>query len=136
MKNKEKGSVEIKTSTDIVKVRREVREIATMLGFGITDIARIVTAASELARNIVQFANSGVMQWTILKRNKIIGIQLIFIDKGPGIPDIELAMKECYSTGNGLGMGLPGVRKLMDEMEINSKVGKGTKVTIRKWLRE
>lgn len=132
----EKGSIQIETSTDIVRVRRKVREVATTLGFSITDVARIVTAASELARNIVQFAGSGVMQWTVLRRNKLIGIQLIFVDRGPGIPDVELAMKEGYSSGNGLGMGLPGVKKLMDEMEIKSKVGKGTKIKIVKWLRK
>jgi serine/threonine-protein kinase RsbT len=136
MKEQEKGSIQIETSTDIVRVRRKVREIATTLGFSITDVARIVTAASELARNIVQFAGSGVMQWTILRRNELIGIQLIFVDKGPGIPDVELAMREGYSSGNGLGMGLPGVKKLMDEMEVKSKIGKGTKIKIIKWLRK
>jgi len=136
MREQEKGSIQIETSTDIVRVRRKVREIATTLGFSITDVARIVTAASELARNIVQFAGSGVMQWTILRRNELIGIQLIFVDKGPGIPDVELAMREGYSSGNGLGMGLPGVKKLMDEMEVKSKIGKGTKIKIIKWLRK
>ncbi len=128
-----KGEVIIQIEGDIVVVRRTVRETATRLGFGITDVTRIVTAASELARNIVCYAGSGVMRWQILTGNGKLGLELVFVDQGPGIPDIGLAMQEGYSTSGGLGMGLPGSKRLMDEIEIQSQLGTGTVVIVRKW---
>lgn len=129
------GAVSIKSENDIVTARQTVREVATKLAFGITDVTRIVTAASELARNIFLFAGSGVMRWYALDINSAVGIELRFEDHGPGIPDIEQALMPGYGTSPGLGLGLPGAKRLMDEMEIQSKVGHGTAVTVRKWRR-
>jgi len=128
-------SVVIESESDIVTVRKAVRYAAEALGFGITDVTRIVTAASELARNIFTYAGSGIMQWRRLSTNGAVGIELKFEDNGPGITNIEQAMEGGYSTSGGLGLGLPGAKRLTDEMEINSRVGKGTIVTVRKWLK-
>jgi serine/threonine-protein kinase RsbT len=106
------------------------------LGFGITDVTRIVTAASELTRNIYHYAKSGVMHWRALNQDSRVGLELIFEDSGPGIPDVERAMEPGFSTGKGLGMGLPGSKRLMDEMTIASTVGKGTTVIVKKWLKQ
>jgi len=128
--------VKISSESDIVVVRKMAREASAAMGFGVTDVTRIVTAASELARNIFKYAGEGMVHWQII--NKIgpsIGIELTFEDNGPGIPDISKAMTPGYSTGGGLGMGLPGAKRLMDEMEIRSEVGKGTTVIVRKWLK-
>ena len=125
--------VALSTETDIVVVRRSVREAATRLGFGITDVTRIITAASELARNVFVYAGSGVVRWRVLNRSDKVGLELIFEDHGPGIADIDQAMQPGYTTGGGLGYGLPGAKRLMDEMEIESETGKGTKVTVKKW---
>lgn len=131
----ELGEVPIHSESDIVVARKAAREIATQVGFGITDVTRIITAASELARNIHLYAGSGRMRWRVLHANDRTGIELTFEDHGPGIADIEQALQEGFSTGGGLGMGLPGARRLMDELEIQSEVGKGTTVTVRKWRR-
>jgi serine/threonine-protein kinase RsbT len=127
------GEVTIKTEGDIVVARRTVREAAVQAGFGLTDVTRIVTAASELARNVFKYAREGAMHWRRVEAGGRTGIELQFVDQGPGIPDIPLAMQEGYSTGAGLGLGLPGARRLMDELEIQSVVGQGTTVTLKKW---
>jgi serine/threonine-protein kinase RsbT len=129
------GKVEISSEGDIVTARKVAREVATGLGFGITDVTRVVTAASELARNVFHYARSGMMTWQRIESNGRTGIELCFIDEGPGIANLELAMTPGHSTGGGLGMGLSGSKRLMDELEIWTEVGKGTKVTIRKWLK-
>ena len=118
---------------DIVSARNQARQAAVALGFGLTDVTRIVTAVSELARNAFRYAGGGTMRWQKLDVDGKAGIELIFEDTGPGIPDIERAMQEGYTTSGGLGLGLPGTKRLMDELEIRSKVGKGTVVTVRKW---
>jgi serine/threonine-protein kinase RsbT len=127
------GEVVIKTEGDIVAARRTVREVAVQAGFGVTDVTRIVTAASELARNIFKYAKEGVMRWRQVENPGRIGIELQFIDQGPGIPDVQLALQEGYSTGAGLGLGLPGAKRLADELEIQSVVGQGTTVILKKW---
>ena len=127
------GEIGIKVESDIVVARRTVREAATQIGFSMTDVTRIVTAASELARNIFKYAGEGVMCWRCVESDGRSGLELQFVDHGPGIPDIELALQGGYSTGDGLGMGLPGAKRLMDEMEIQSAVGQGTTVTLKKW---
>ncbi len=129
------GSVTIQNESDIVAARLTVREAVNRLHFSQTDVARVVTAASELARNVFRYAREGVMHWTVLHENDRVGIELTFMDHGPGIADLETAMMEGHSTGGGLGMGLPGARKLMDEFKIESTVGQWTKVVIRKWRR-
>jgi serine/threonine-protein kinase RsbT len=125
----------IRSESDIVTTRRTVREVAQGLGFGITDVTRIVTATSELARNVVLYAGSGVIRWRELGVSGKIGVELTLEDNGPGIANIEQAMQEGYTTSGGLGLGLPGTKRLMDEFEIASEVGKGTRVTVRKWRR-
>lgn len=127
--------VPIDSEGDIIKARKTARGVATTLGFGLTDVTRIVTSASELARNIFRYAETGVMRWRILNQAGSVGLELIFEDQGPGIPDTEQAMEEGYSTSGGLGMGLTGCQRLMDEMELQSEVGKGTIVKVRKWMK-
>lgn len=131
----DEGEVKIDAESDIVLARRAVRDAATVLGFATTDTTRIVTAASELARNTFKYAGAGVMQWRILNNGQSQGIELKFKDQGPGIANIDEALSEGFSTGGGLGMGLPGAKRLMDEMEILSAAGKGTTITVRKWRR-
>lgn len=135
MNQEQAGAVLIQNESDIIAARKVVRLTAIALGFGLTDVTRIVTAASELARNVFRFVGSGLMRWRRLDAGDQVGIELIFEDRGPGIPDIAQAMQEGYTTGRGLGMGLPGAKRLMDEMAIQSTVGQGTTVTIRKWRR-
>ncbi len=135
MNSEIKGEIEINNETALVRIRRILRKITETMGFRTTDITRIITAASELGRNIVIYAKNGVMTWNILTHNDEKGIQLDFKDNGPGISDIENAMKPGFSTGNGQGMGLSGVKRLMDEMKITSEVGKGTTIIIKKWLK-
>ena len=127
------GEVSIHSEADIVAARKAVRDVAVGLGFGVTDVTRIVTAASELARNSFLYAGSGRMSWRIVETAAKSGVELVFADRGPGIDNVEQAMQEGYTTGGGLGMGLPGTKRLMDEMEICSERGKGTTVTVRKW---
>jgi len=134
MNEPHQGEFQITSENDIVMARKVVREAAAALGFGLTDVTRIVTAASELTRNIYHYAKSGVMRWRFLNQSAKVGLELTFVDKGPGIPDVEKAMEAGFSTGKGLGMGLPGAKRLMDELTIESKVGKGTTVVVRKWL--
>ncbi|MEG6520359.1 anti-sigma regulatory factor [Desulfotomaculum sp. 1211_IL3151] len=130
-----RGEVVINNESDIIVVRKKVREAATLLNFSLTDVTRIVTAASELARNVFLYAGSGVMKWQTLKSSNTVGIMLSFKDSGPGITDLELVMNDGYSTSRGLGLGLPGSRRLMDDMEITSQVGKGTTIVVKKWRR-
>jgi serine/threonine-protein kinase RsbT len=127
--------VPIKTEGDIVVARRAIRDAATALGFGQTDVARIVTASSELARNVFRYAGEGLMRWKAMDQGERVALEIQFIDHGPGIADIGLAMKEGYSSGGGMGMGLPGAKRLVDELEIQSAAGQGTTVTLRKWRR-
>lgn len=129
------GEIAIACESDVIVVRQAVRKITQTLEMGLTDTTRVVTAASELTRNVFLYAGSGVMRWQIIHNNSCRGIELSFIDHGPGIPDVEQAMREGYTTSKGLGMGLPGSRRLVDEMEIATKVGEGTTVTIKKWNR-
>ncbi len=127
------GELTIQTEADIVVARRTVRDIATAIGFGITDVTRVVTASSELARNVYKYGQGGVMRWRQIEQDGRMGVELQFVDHGPGIADIGLALQQGFSTGRGLGLGLPAVKRLMDELEIRSIVGAGTTVTSKKW---
>jgi serine/threonine-protein kinase RsbT len=129
------GEVEIRSEGDLVTIRKVVREIATEIGFGLTDVTRIVTAASELARNAYVYAGLGVVHWRIVNASGHMGIELVFEDHGPGIVNVEQAMRPGFSTSKGLGLGLPGAKRLMDEMEIQSAANMGTIVTVRKYLK-
>ncbi len=131
----ESNEIPIEVESDIIVARKVVRDLTKELGFGVTDVTRIVTAASELARNIYRFAGSGVMTSRFVGTGDRLGIELVFDDRGPGITDLEEAMEVGFTSGGGLGMGLPGAKRLMDEMEIHSTMGRGTTVTIRKWRR-
>ena len=135
MNNAAEGEVSIETEGDIVAARRTARDAATRAGFSGTDVTRIVTAASELARNTFQYAGKGIMHWRLVENNGQQGVELRFVDHGPGIPDVDLAFEQGYSTSEGPGMGLPGTKRLMDEMEIQSGPGQGTTITVKKWRR-
>ena len=127
--------IAIRSDLDIVTARVGGRDLAKALGFGVIDQARVATAISELARNVVLYAGEGEVNLRRVQDGVRVGIETVCVDQGPGIPDVEVALRDGYSTSNGLGMGLPGTKRLMDEFEIESVVGLGTKVTIRKWLR-
>lgn len=129
----EREIVEIRSSSDVVVVRQKVRSLAVELKFSLVEQTKIVTAASELARNTVDYGKGGAVTLEVLNVGTRKGLRLTFEDNGPGIPDIDLAMKDGYTTGGGLGLGLSGAKRLMHEFEIASQVGKGTKVTITRW---
>jgi serine/threonine-protein kinase RsbT len=127
-----KGKVDILDESGLVSVRQQVRQCCRECAFGDTDTTRIVTAASELARNVYRYAKSGEMRWQVLYDHGRQCIELVFEDQGPGIADVNQALQPGFSTSRSLGLGLPGTKRLMDEMEIVSTVGIGTKVTVRK----
>ena len=126
-------TLEIRTSEDVVHVRQQVRTWAVQLGFGLVDQTKIVTAASELGRNAVSYGGGGTVCIEALNNGGKRGLRVTFEDRGPGIADIELAMKDGYTTGVGLGLGLSGAKRLSDEFEISSRVGEGTRITIVRW---
>src|SRR5512147_757008 len=125
--------VTLLSSEDVVRVRQKVRATAVEIGFGLVDQTKIITAASELARNTVQHGGGGGVRLQILREGSRRGLKLVFEDRGPGIPDVEQAMKDGYTTGNGLGLGLGGARRLCNEFQISSTLGEGTRVTITCW---
>jgi serine/threonine-protein kinase RsbT len=126
-------SLPIRSSEDIVIVRQAVRKRAVSLGFGLVDQTKFVTAASELARNTLDYGGGGVVQIELVENVRKSGVRLVFEDQGPGIPDIELALTEGYTSGNGMGLGLGGAKRLSHEFEIWSKPGEGTRVSILRW---
>jgi RNA polymerase sigma factor (sigma-70 family) len=128
-------SIPIGSDGDIVAARQAARELASRLGFGPTDLTLIATAVSEMARNIVRFAGSGEVVVELLDQPRR-GVQVVARDTGPGIVDVEQALRDGYSTYHGLGLGLPGARRLMDEFAVVSEVGRGTTVTMTKWCGE
>lgn len=125
--------ISIQSSADIVLVRQAVRQMAVEQTFSLIDQTKIVTAASELARNTLDYGGGGTVKLETLEADGRRGMQLTFTDEGPGIADVELALKDGFTTGNGLGMGLSGTRRLVNEFNIVSQVGEGTCVTIAKW---
>lgn len=132
MNRPESFSLTLRAPEDIVRMRQNVREQATRLGFSLVDQTKIVTAASELARNTMLHGGGGeVLVEPINERRK--GLRLTFIDQGPGIADIALALQDGYTTGGGLGLGLGGARRLSNEFEIHTRPGEGTRVTITRW---
>jgi serine/threonine-protein kinase RsbT len=124
----------IETEADIVTARKGGRELAIKAGFTGSQPTLIATAISEVARNIIKYAKQGEVILTLIQSEIQLGIQVIAQDQGPGISDVESAMQDGFSTGNSLGIGLPGARRLMDEFEIISEPGKGTTVTMKKWV--
>ncbi len=123
----------VRTEQDIVIVRQTVRKLAQQIAFSLVDQTKMVTAASELARNTVIHGGGGELHWDILSEGGRAGLRLSFVDKGPGIPNLELAMMDGWTSGNGLGMGLSGSKRLVNEFDLESQVGKGTRVTIARW---
>ena len=126
--------VSIHNSEDVVIARQVAREMARELGFGLSDQTRITMAVSELSRNIHLYAGMGSVVIKVVSGSNKKGIEIVAQDQGPGIPDIDTAMQDGYTTINGLGMGLPGTKRLMDEFEIKSEPGVETRVITRKWL--
>ena len=122
----------VQSEPDVVAVRRRVRDASARLGFSLVDQTKVVTAASELARNTIIYGGGGTLQMELLNgpRN---GLRLIFEDKGPGIADIELALRDGFTTGAGLGLGLGGAKRLVSDFDIASRPGEGTRVTITRW---
>jgi len=126
--------VRIQSSADIVTARQEGRSMAAMLGFSSTNLTIIATAISEVARNIVEYAKEGEIAIVPVGNGTAKGLQIVARDQGPGIADLETAMRDGYSTSKSLGLGLPGAKRLMDEFEITSRVGEGTTITMKKWI--
>jgi serine/threonine-protein kinase RsbT len=127
--------VQIAQQEDIVEARSAGRQIAKEIGFRPLDCTQVVAAISELARNIVLYAQRGTVTLTVLRSAEgRVGLQIVAVDTGPGIEDVEAAMRDGYTTSCGLGLGLPGTKRLMDEFELHSQPGEGTKVRVVKWL--
>jgi serine/threonine-protein kinase RsbT len=127
------GELPLGNEHDIVLARQNVRRMTQQLGFSLVDQTKMVTAASELARNALIYGGGGVLKWEILNDGAKRGLRLAFQDQGPGIPNMELAMTDGWTSGNGLGLGLTGTRRLVNEFDIESTVGVGTRVTITRW---
>ena len=127
--------IPINTDIDVVAARQKGRELATVLGFVSTDSTLLATAISELARNIIRYARYGEILISSVQSGDRVGITVVARDKGPGIANISLAMQDGFSTSGGLGLGLPGVKRLMDEFHLVSDANNGTTVTIKKWKR-
>lgn len=123
----------IKTSSDVVLARQKVRQWATELRFTLVDQTKLVTAASELARNTLDHGHGGAMTIEVVNGAARAGLRLTFEDNGPGIPDVAAAMKDGFTTGSGMGLGLGGSKRLVNEFDIQSEVGKGTKITVTRW---
>jgi serine/threonine-protein kinase RsbT len=123
----------LQSQDDVVLVRQAVRAVAVEIGLNLVDQTKIVTAASELARNTVVYGGGGIARIEVVRDTAKRGVRLTFEDCGPGIPDIEIAMKDGYSSGGGLGLGLGGAKRLSSEFELESRPGEGTRVTITRW---
>jgi serine/threonine-protein kinase RsbT len=128
-----KDRMVIEKEQDVVLYRNRVKEFAVKIGMSLVNQTKLITAASELVRNMLKYANGGITMIEVISKGRENGIRLIFEDKGPGITDIKLAMKDGFSTGKSLGLGLPGAKRLSSEFDIKSTVGKGTIVTLIKW---
>jgi len=126
-------TLSIQTESDVVLVRHAVRKWAIDSGFSLVDQTKVITAASELARNVLIYGKGGTVKLEMLSEGARRGLRLTFEDQGPGIPVIDLALRDGYTTGGGLGLGLGGSKRLMNEFAIESTVGSGTRVTVAKW---
>lgn len=126
-------TLQIRGETDIVQVRQTVRRLAGSLTFSLTDQTKLVTAASEIARNTLVYGGGGVLDIHILGTDSRRGLRMVFIDEGPGIADVSLALQDGYTSGGGLGLGLGGSKRLVSEFDITSEPGRGTQVTLTSW---
>jgi serine/threonine-protein kinase RsbT len=120
---------------DVVRVRQLVRTVAVTVGLSLVDQTKLVTAASELARNTLVYGGGGTVEVSVAHNGRRRGVRIVFADSGPGIADLDLALTDGYTTGGGLGLGLSGARRLVDEFHIETAVGRGTSVTVTKWSR-
>jgi serine/threonine-protein kinase RsbT len=127
------GSQPIRIEQDVVLARQTARKLATECGMRLVDLTKMVTAVSELARNTVVYGGGGDMDWEILDDHGRVGLRLLFRDEGPGIPDLKLAMTDGWTSGGGLGLGLTGAKRLVDEFELDTAPGQGTRITITRW---
>ena len=128
-----KDTMQIVREQDVVPFRNRVRELSTKIGMSLVNQTKLITAASELVRNMLKYANGGKVLLETISKNAQAGIRLTFTDEGPGIPDVQQAMRDGFSTGKSLGLGLPGAKRLVNEFDIKSMVGQGTTVTIIHW---
>jgi serine/threonine-protein kinase RsbT len=133
MPQSSQGNAPLRSEHDIVLARQLVRKVTQEIGFSLVDQTKMVTAASELARNALVYGRGGTMHWEVVQRESLRGLKLLFADEGPGIANIDLAMTDGWTSGNGLGMGLSGAKRLVNEFAIDSRVGTGTRVTITRW---
>jgi serine/threonine-protein kinase RsbT len=125
----------ISSDQDVVRVRQLVRTFAVAVKLSLVDQTKLVTAASELARNTLVYGGGGTVEVERVENGRRSGIRIVFADQGPGIVDLDLALTDGYTTGGGLGLGLSGARRLVDEFDINTAVGQGTSITVTKWCR-
>lgn len=128
-----KDTITVQREQDTIFLRNRVKEWATKIGMGLVNQTKLITAASELVRNMLKYAGGGTVDIEIVTKGRENGVRLIFADKGPGIKDINLAMKDGFTTGRSLGLGLPGTRRLVSEFDIQSVVDEGTTISIIKW---
>jgi serine/threonine-protein kinase RsbT len=126
------GEAPLRSEHDIVRARQLVRKLTQEIGFSLVDQTKMVTAASELARNALIYGRGGTMHWEKYEGERL-GLKLVFADEGPGIPNLDLAMTDGWTSGSGLGMGLSGTKRLVNEFSIDTKVGAGTRVAIARW---
>ena len=126
-------TLNIRSSADVVSVRQAARALAERVGFSLVDQTKLVTAASELARNTIDYGGGGTVQLELVENGVRRGVRLTFEDQGPGIPDVALALKDGYTSGGGLGLGLGGARRLVNDFKIDSSPGAGTRVMIARW---
>jgi serine/threonine-protein kinase RsbT len=133
MSAQKREELPLKTSNDVVLARQRVRQLAVELRFSLVDQTKLVTAASELARNALDHGKGGTMTIEVLTQGIRSGIRLVFEDQGPGIPDIEQALKDGFTSGSGMGLGLGGSKRLVNDFSIESQVGKGTRITVARW---
>ena len=126
-------TIPVRGDADVVSIRQIIRQWTMDLGFGLVDQTKMVTAASELARNMVLYGGGGEVRLEALNSDVRRGLKVTFEDHGPGIPDIQLALKDGYTTGNGLGLGLGGAKRLVNDFDVHSRPGEGTRVTITRW---
>lgn len=127
--------IEVTSDQDVVRVRQLVRSTAVAVKLSLVDQTKIVTAASELARNTLVYGGGGSVEVARVDNGRRAGLTIVFNDQGPGIPDLNLALTDGYTTGGGLGLGLSGARRLVDEFDIDTEVGRGTTITVTKWCR-
>jgi len=133
MANTNTDELPLRTEQEVVLARQGVRRLAQGLGFGIVDQTKLVTAASELGRNALIYGKGGVMRWEVVTDGRRQGLRLHFIDRGPGIPDVQLAMTDGWTSGTGMGLGLSGAKRLVNDFEIETGPDIGTRVTITRW---